>query len=182
MSMDRGPTNSRAPWTGLIPLRGRPNLSHWLLFGRPRRTSGWEGGAHSSNGGGVTRVRLADAMAHRRSPSVSGEVEAEAVSSGEHLLESRRQRGSGAMMIGDGHQRSSVRRRFEARLLASDDRGGREEDGDLILAFTGWREVVESASIGVEGRLRVEFVGAALRVRRGEGTVGSLFERWSRGS
>jgi hypothetical protein len=180
--MDHGLAGARAPWTRLVPLRGRPNLSNWLQFGRPRRTGKWKGSTCGSNDDRVAKVRLVGATAQRRSLSVSGEVEAEAASLGDSPPESGRQRGSDATTTGGGNQRSLVRRRFKAQLVTNDCGGGREEVGDLILAFTRWREVVESAGVGVEGWQRVEFIGAVLRVRRGEGTGGSKFERWLGGS
>jgi hypothetical protein len=162
MSMDHGQAGSWAPWTGLIALRGHPNMSHWLWFGWPQRTGERKGGSRSSNNDGVARVWLVSATAHQRSSSVSREIEAKVTSLGEHSPKSGRRRGSGVMMIAGGRQRSSVRWRFEVRLLASDGRGGREKVGDLILAFTGWRVAVELAGVGVEGRRRVEFIEAAL--------------------
>jgi hypothetical protein len=64
-------------------------------------------------------------------------------------------------------------------VVLGEERGGDEQS---ILVVTGWREAVESVSVGVEGRRRVEFFGAALRVRRGGGSGGGEFGRWLGGS
>jgi hypothetical protein len=120
VSMDHGQAGSWASWTGLIALRGRPNMSHWLWFGWPQRTGERKGGSRSSNSDEVARVWLVGATAHRWSSSVSREVEAKVTSLGEHSSKLGRRRGSGVMMIDGSRQRSSVRWCYEARLLASD--------------------------------------------------------------